>query len=158
MKFYTVDLSKLGLKRKVVSIDGHGWELYHGQKMKENTVVRSYPQFFTDSKEVGEVVVQETKEEEKKVVDASIVKSQKPVEKEIKIEQELVIEDINTDETPVEEETVEEETVEDIISNAKSIKTKAELEEYGLKYGIDLNKQKNMKNMIKDLESFLISK
>ena len=52
----------------------------------------------------------------------------------------------------------EEINVDEILEEASKIKSKAQLEKLGLTYGIDLNKQKSLKNMLKDLKSFLENK
>ena len=62
------------------------------------------------------------------------------------------------DETVDAEDDADDETVDDILAKAKEFKTKDSLEEFAMAYGIDLNKQRSMKNMIVELKEFLKSK
>jgi vacuolar-type H+-ATPase subunit I/STV1 len=166
-KVYRVDLSTIGVKRKTVSNGQFSLEIIHGQKMNENAITEAFPSFF---KEEGEVIgtspakeFETTKEPVEKIVNADKV-SEPVVEavEAVKIEEkDIVVEIEETEEVVEETAVVEEETSEDvestetIIENAKKIRTKADLEKYGIVYGIDLNRSKSLKNMLKDLVAHL---
>lgn len=143
MKKYVVDLTDLGVKRKVVLFKGESRDLIHGQPTSNLDVVYSYPQYFK------EIISEETQ-----VVNTVV----ETVAEEV-IETEVVDEIEEVVETVVEDEDVEvvesPETIEEVLKKAGEFKTKAELEEFGLTYGINLNRQNSMKNMIKELEAHL---
>jgi hypothetical protein len=152
-KIYKVDLSAIGVKRKTVSNGQLSLEIFHGQKMNENIITDTFPKFFKEiSEEIGEAPAKEfeTTKTEEKIVDAI-----KEVEEKVEIVEEKaeeIVEEIAKEE--IAEEIAEDEepaeSKETIIENAKKFRTKADLEKYGINYGIDLNKQKSLKNMIKD--------
>ena len=140
MKKFKVDLSGTGVKHKTLFVNDFNWNLTHGQIIKEGVLTATYPQFF---KEIVEETVEEKVEAPaEKTVEETV---EAPVEEEVE----------ETVEETVEEEVEETKSVTDIINEARAIKTKAELEEFGLVYGIDLNKQKSLRNMVKDLEAHL---
>jgi hypothetical protein len=193
MEFYVVDLSAIGVKRKVVSIDGYSWEIIHGQKMKKNKVVEVYPQFFKAMGEtIGETPKQEVEAAPEIVVthipepvvtesapaeEAPIVseETQAPAEEtpaeevvaeevvgEEVVGEEVVGEEVVGEETqaPAEEAPIVSEDVvavdaDEVLSEASKILTKNELEAFARGYGIELNKQKSLKNMLKELEDKL---
>jgi hypothetical protein len=180
MEFYVVDLSAIGVKRKVVSIDGYSWEIIHGQKMKKNKVVEVYPQFFKAMGEtIGETPKQEVEAAPEIVVthipepvvtesspaeEAPIVseETQAPAEEVVGEETQTPAEEVVGEETqaPAEEAPIVSEDVvavdaDEVLSEASKILTKNELEAFARGYGIELNKQKSLKNMLKELEDKL---
>jgi hypothetical protein len=168
MEFYVVDLSAIGVKRKVVSIDGYSWEIIHGQKMKKNKVVEVYPQFF---KAMGETIGETPKQEVEAAPEIVVTHIPEPVVTEsapaeeasiVSEETQTPAEDVVDEETqaPAEEAPIVSEDVvavdaDEVLSEASKILTKNELEAFARDYGIELNKQKSLKNMLKELEDKL---
>ena len=151
MKKYIVDLTDLGVKRKVVLFKGESRDLIHGQPTSNLDVVNSYPQYFKEivSEETQVEVVETVETVEIEETQVEVVETVETVETPVE-----VVETVEIEETPV--EVVETpETIEEVLRQAGEFKTKAELEEFGLKYGINLNRQNSMKNMIKELETHL---
>ena len=166
MKKFKVELSSLGLESKTVNYNDYQWTLYQGQIIKESALTKNFPQFFVELKEGEEVTpapVVETPEITEEVVEEVVETPEitEEVVEEVVETPEITEEVVEEVEAPAEETTEEvveettEKSVDEVLAEAKAIRTKAELEEYGFQYGIDLNKQKSLKNMLKDLEAHI---
>jgi hypothetical protein len=134
-KVYIADLSSMGVEKKTFYVNGVTWDIANGDRVNEGPLVEVYPQFFVENGETVEVVdvvnvVEETIEDVVENVVENVV--------------EETIEDVV-------EDVVEDNSVSTKISPLSDFKTKADLEEYALSLGINLNKAKSMKLMYKDL-------
>ena len=155
IKIYTIGLTKMGLTKKTVFLNGNSYQLVDGQKMRECPVTEAYPHYFY---ETGEFV-QETEHEITQDVNVDFVPD---------VTETIVPDVTETNETIVPDVT---EAIVDDISEVEFVggvkpdltninlrayaefKNKDELEIYAAELGIDLNKTKTMKNMYKDLET-----
>lgn len=159
-KKYRVELTKYGATEKTIGFNNYQWTIYQDQIIKESALTKNFPQYFVDY--IPEIL--EVKEEIKvSAVKEVVIEEVKPVEEVViaKDGEDSLVEEIEEVEAelPVVEE-VSNVTLTDaeILEVAKSLKTKTELEAYGKEFGVELNKQKSLKYMLNDLESFLKSK
>lgn len=157
-KKYRVELTKYGTTQKTIGFNNYQWTIYQDQIIKESALTKNFPQYFVD---YNPVILEEVKEEIKvSVVKEVVVEEVKPVEEVVipKDGEDSLVEIVEP-ELPVVEE-VSNVTLSDaeILEVAKSLKTKTELEAYGKEFGAELSKQKSLKYMLNDLESFLKSK